>query len=171
MRVRVEPTPHNHLPSPALGPSGPESRAPERNFIVLPEGMTSPRVLIIDDESTIRIAMRRFFVRMAWEVEEASNGDVALRMLLDDATQDARPRYALVVSDLRMPGINGIELYDRLKDAYPQILRRLVFSTGDLVSEEAADFVSSTDCVVLQKPFELTTLRATISQVLADAER
>lgn len=167
----MEPRSRNHLQSSTPDSPGGESGAPQRPHILLPEGMTSPRVLIIDDESTIRIAMRRFFVRMGWEVEEASNGDVALRMLMDDAAQDARPRYALVISDLRMPGINGIELYDRLKTAYPQVLRRLVFSTGDLVSEEAADFVSSTDCVVLQKPFELTTLRATISQVLADAER
>jgi CheY-like chemotaxis protein len=162
----VEPKQQNHLRAAA-----PEPGAPAPQDVVLPDGMTSPRVLIIDDEPTIRIAMRRFFARMDWEVEEASNGDVALRMLLDDAAQEARPRYALVVSDLRMPGINGIELYERLKAAYPGVLRRLVFSTGDLVSEEAADFVSSTDCVVLQKPFELATLRTTITQVLADADR
>jgi DNA-binding NtrC family response regulator len=91
-------------------------------------------------------------------------------MLILDARQDEMPRYALVVSDLRMPGINGIELYERLKAAQPEILRRLIFSTGDIVSEEAAAFVRSTDCVVLQKPFELATLRSTIERVLAAAD-
>jgi CheY-like chemotaxis protein len=129
-----------------------------------------PRVLVVDDESTIRIALRRFFTRMGWRVEEAANGESALAMLILDARQDEIPRYALVVSDLRMPGINGIELYDRLKATQPRILQRLIFSTGDIVSEEAAAFVRSTDCVVLQKPFELATLRATIERVLAEAD-
>jgi DNA-binding NtrC family response regulator len=129
-----------------------------------------PRVLVVDDESTIRIALRRFFTRMGWRVEEAANGESALAMLILDARQDEMPRYALVVSDLRMPGINGIELYERLKATQPEILRRLIFSTGDIVSEEAATFVRSTDCVVLQKPFELAALRATIERVLAEAD-
>lgn len=127
-----------------------------------------PRVLIVDDETTIRIALRRFFMRMGWEVEEAANGEAALDILLGTGGAAART-FSLIVSDLRMPGINGIELYERLKEAQPEILRRLIFSTGDLVSEEAASFVSSTDCVVLQKPFELSTLRDAIAQVLADA--
>lgn len=130
----------------------------------------APRVLIVDDETTIRIALRRFFTRMGWEVEEAANGEAALDILLGTGAAAAQP-FSLVVSDLRMPGINGIELYERLKEAQPQILRRLIFSTGDLVSEEAASFVSNTDCVVLQKPFELSTLRDAITQVLADTQR
>lgn len=129
-----------------------------------------PRVLIVDDETTIRIALRRFFTRMGWEVEEAANGEVALEILLGTDGVAART-FSLVVSDLRMPGINGIELYERLKEAQPEILRRLIFSTGDLVSEEAANFVSNTDCLVLQKPFELSTLRDAIAQVLTDEQR
>lgn len=136
---------------------------------ILPQAIP-PRVLVIDDESTIRIALRRFFTRLGWRVEEAANGDSALSMLILDARQDEVPTYALVISDLRMPGLNGIQLYERLKQENPGILRRLVFSTGDIVSEEAATFVRSTDCVVLQKPFELTTLRAVIDRVLAAAE-
>lgn len=128
-----------------------------------------PRVLIVDDEATIRMALRRFFTRMGWHVEEAANGERALAMLILDTRQDDIPRYALVISDLRMPGLSGIELYDRIKQLHPEILRRLVFSTGDTVSEETATFARSTDCVMLQKPFEFTTLRATIERVLEAA--
>ncbi|MEP7380258.1 MAG: response regulator [Gemmatimonadota bacterium] len=124
------------------------------------------RVLIVDDEVTIRIALRRFFARMGWAVEEAANGEIALALLSSDQAQESMPRFALVVSDLRMPGINGMEMYERLKVSYPSVLRRLIFSTGDLVSEEAAAFVRSTDCIVLQKPFELATLREVVERVL-----
>jgi two-component system, NtrC family, sensor kinase len=125
------------------------------------------RVLIVDDEVTIRIALRRFFTRMGWTVEEAANGDAALDLLATDEAQEAVPRFSLVVSDLRMPGLNGMQMYDQLKMRYPTVIRRLIFSTGDLVSEEAALFVRSTECVVLQKPFELAALRAVVERVLA----
>ncbi len=125
------------------------------------------RVLIVDDEVTIRIALRRFFMRMGWAVEEAANGDAALDLLATDETQDAVPRFSLVVSDLRMPGLNGMEMYDQLKQRHPTVIRRLIFSTGDLVSEEAATFVRSTECVVLQKPFELAALREVVDRVIA----
>ncbi len=137
------------------------------NPVIQGEGVgASLRVLIVDDEVTIRIALRRFFARMGWTVEEAANGEIALDLLAVDREQTTGPRFALVVSDLRMPGINGMEMYERLKETYPSILQRLIFSTGDLVSEEAAAFVRSTDCVVLQKPFELATLREVVDRVL-----
>ncbi|MBK8061068.1 MAG: response regulator [Gemmatimonadetes bacterium] len=125
------------------------------------------RVLIVDDEITIRIALRRFFTRLGWSVEEASNGESALHLLSYDASQDKAPRFSVVVSDLRMPGLNGMEMYDQLKVRHPDVLRRLIFSTGDLVSEEAATFVRNTDCVVLQKPFELAALREVVERVVA----
>lgn len=125
------------------------------------------RVLIVDDEITIRIALRRFFTRLGWSVEEASNGESALHLLSNDASQDEAPRFSVVVSDLRMPGLNGMEMYDQLKLRHPDVLRRLIFSTGDLVSEEAATFVRNTDCVVLQKPFELAALREVVERVVA----
>lgn len=134
----------------------------------VPDAGAAKRVLVIDDEATIRIALRRFFTRLGWSVDEASNGENALAMLLDDAKQSANPGYSIVISDLRMPGLNGIELHDRLMIECPDVLPRIIFSTGDTVSEEAAAFVRDTSCVVLPKPFELSTLRATVEKLLCD---
>ena len=137
----------------------------------VPTGTNGQRVLIVDDESTIRIALRRFFTRLGWTVEEAANGEIALSMLTIDAEQLELPQFALVVSDLRMPGLSGIEMYNRLLVEQPAVLRRIIFSTGDLVSEDAARFVRTTECIVLQKPFELATLREIVDRVLANAAR
>jgi len=128
--------------------------------------ITPPRVLVVDDESTIRIALRRFFTRLGWEVEEAGDGDSALEMILHDQSQRGTPPYSLVVSDLRMPGLSGIELHDRIERDCPEVLPRLVFSTGDLVSDEAADFARETSCEIIEKPFEFAKLRATIDRIL-----
>ena len=134
--------------------------------------MAQHRALVIDDEFTIRLALRRFFTRMGWAVDEASNGESGYSMIVLDARQsDVRP-YDIIISDLRMPGLNGIELHDRLKATAPSILSRLIFSTGDIVSEEAANFVQSSECLVLQKPFELAALRETIEEMIKrDAQR
>jgi DNA-binding NtrC family response regulator len=127
---------------------------------------TPPRVLVVDDESTIRFALRRFFTRLGFEVEEAGDGDRALEMIIEDRSQRVIPPYSLVLSDLRMPGLSGIELHDRIEKEYPEVLSRLVFSTGDLVSEEAADFARDTSCEIIEKPFEFSKLRATVDRIL-----
>lgn len=127
------------------------------------------RVLLIDDELTIRLALRRFFTRMGWRVDEATNGESGYAMIVLDQQQRSTPPYAVIISDLRMPGLNGIELHARIVEQLPHILPRLIFSTGDIVSQEAAEFVQSTSCVVIQKPFELAALRETVQRIAEQA--
>jgi two-component system NtrC family sensor kinase len=123
---------------------------------------TKRRILIVDDEGTIRHALRRFFQRQGWEVDEAPDGAAALTLLLADEPAT----YDVIISDLRMPGVSGIEMHERLRGARPELLRRIIFSTGDAVSLDAAEFVRRADCPVLQKPFELSTLRAMVERLL-----
>ncbi len=127
-----------------------------------------PRVLVVDDESTIRVALRRFFSRLGWSVDEAAGGEEALEKLL--ATEDSQP-YRLIVCDLRMPGLNGVDLHDRLAELRPAILERIIFSTGDTVSEEVADIIGKTRCLVLQKPFALSELLKTVQRVDNSSDR
>jgi len=125
-----------------------------------PAAGAARRVLIIDDEPSIRLALRRFFIKRDWIVDEAVDGETALRALL---AADA-PEYALIVSDLKMPGISGIALHDRLLAERPEIVSRMIFSTGDVASPEAGVFIERTRAPVLQKPFELATLSETIAK-------
>jgi CheY-like chemotaxis protein len=134
--------------------------------VAVQPGAGSHRVLLIDDELTIRLALRRFFTRMGWRVDEATNGESGYSMIVLDEQQTTTPQYDVIISDLRMPGLNGIQLHDRLKVVAPRVLPRLIFSTGDIVSQEAAEFVNTSTCFVLQKPFELATLRETIERVM-----
>jgi CheY-like chemotaxis protein len=122
----------------------------------------APRALVIDDEPTIRLALRRFLTRLGWAVDEASSGKEAIASLLDSAHAD---RYRIVICDLRMPGVTGIELHDRVAERRPELLSRLIFSTGDIVSEEVASFIETTNCVVLQKPFELSALLRNVERI------
>jgi PAS domain S-box-containing protein len=124
-------------------------------------GRPGPRVLVIDDEPTIRLGLRRFFTRRGWRVDEAADGAEGLSSLLAE-----RFEYAAVVSDLKMPGCSGIELHDRVAAVAPELLDRIVVSTGDVASPEAAEFVRRTRCKVLQKPFELRSLEAILVRMV-----
>jgi CheY-like chemotaxis protein len=119
-----------------------------------------PRALIIDDEPSIRAALRRFFTRRGWIVDEAEDGAAGLTLLLANGD-----RFTVVISDLKMPGFSGVELHDHIAAVDPDLLRRVIFSTGDVASTEAAEFVRRTQCTVLQKPFELRMLESVVNRV------
>ena len=139
-----------------------EGGAPHEPAPATPDfaGRRQPRVLIIDDEASIRVALRRFFSRRGWDVAEASDGEAALAML---ATAD--PPYTAIISDLKMPGCSGVELHDHLARDMPELLTRIIFSTGDVASRDAAEFVQRTRCTVLRKPFELRVLDGMLTRL------
>ena len=78
---------------------------------------------------------------------------------------DGEVRLHGVISDLKMPGCSGVELHDHVAAVAPELLDRIIFSTGDVASKEAAEFVQRTRCTVLQKPFELRALEAIVSRM------
>jgi DNA-binding NtrC family response regulator len=125
---------------------------------------TAPRALLVDDEPVIRQALRRFFQRNGWEVDEAEDGAAALRRLVGEGA--GRQSYAVIISDLRMPGVSGMDLYDRLARERPELLDRLILSTGDSVSAEAADFLRRSACPVLNKPFGLAELKGLVARIV-----
>ena len=116
-------------------------------------------VLLIDDEASVRMALRRWFERQGWSVDEAVDGAQALALLLSAPTEET---YGLVLCDLRMPGMSGIELHARLTDQRPAMLNRFIFATGDTASPETAAFLARVDRPVLEKPFELSQLAAIV---------
>jgi CheY-like chemotaxis protein len=120
-----------------------------------------PHVLIIDDEMPIRSALRRFFERRGWVVEEAADGAHGLQALMGRELD----WFDVMVCDLKMPGMSGMELYSALASRRPELLARLIFATGDVVSGEAAAFLQQTRCPVLEKPYELSLLAATVDKV------
>jgi len=119
------------------------------------------RVLIVDDEATIRQALTRFYQRRGWVVAQAEDGARAFERLV----RGSEP-FDLVVSDMKMPGISGIDLHAAIRDVRPDLVDRLLFCTGEVDSAAVSAFVADTNCRVLLKPFDLRTL-ATLSDDIA----
>ncbi|MDQ3223240.1 MAG: response regulator [Gemmatimonadota bacterium] len=83
-----------------------------------------PTVLLVDDESAVRRALRRIFENGGLAVREAESA----RSALDAIEMDTD--IAAVVSDFLMPEINGLDFYDALVAVAPHLKRRVVFLTG-----------------------------------------
>ena len=122
------------------------------------------RLFVIDDEPSIRAAIKRFLTRRKWEVEEAEDGREALEILLRSEPKE----YDVVMCDLRMPHLSGGELYRELLGKRPDLVRRLLFSTGDVVSSDASNFLAESGRPVIEKPFELARLEELLTQIVRE---
>jgi two-component system NtrC family sensor kinase len=152
------------LPPPPL----PRTSVPAVKRSSQAQPVEGPVLLIVDDEEPIRRALRRFFERRGWIVEEAHDGVEGDRLL---SAPDASQRYVAILCDLRMPGLDGPELYARVNERTPELARRFVISTGDVVGETAAAFLASIDSPVLEKPYELATVDAIVERLRIDQKR
>jgi PAS domain S-box-containing protein len=145
------------LSLPLSGEAGPET-APA----TLDEGANAERsrILVVDDESEVAELIRDLLESAGHEVAVAESGAVALE-LLDTARFDA------VVSDLRMPDMDGAELWREVGRLHPALARRMLFITGDTLSPGARDFLGATGCPRLDKPFSKADLVAGVAALLA----
>jgi CheY-like chemotaxis protein len=115
-------------------------------------------ILIVDDEPSVIKGLTRLLRRDGHTVDTAPNGRTALARLQERA-------YDLILSDLRMPELDGSSLYQALAQ-YPGLRQRFVFLTGDTVSHETIAFFEQTGVRWLTKPFRASEVRRTIQQVL-----
>lgn len=126
-------------------------------------GSVTRALLLVDDEATLRSALRRFFVRRGWQVCEAEDGECARAILLGGDSEVRH--FDAVLSDIRMPRLSGMELYTLVARADPAIARRFIFSSGDTGDEESIDFLARTGCPVISKPFDLAALLSLVERV------
>lgn len=108
-------------------------------------------VLLVDDEPGIRRSVGRFLRRYGFLVTDVPSVEAAMRALDGGG-------FDLIISDLRMPGLSGEEFYAFLRHDHPDLLRRLVITSGDTQREETRRFLAQCGCPALQKPYGLPEL-------------
>jgi CheY-like chemotaxis protein len=105
------------------------------------------RILVVDDEMSVRVALQRYLAARGHDVEATASGQDALTRL-------AAAMYDAVIVDMRMPDLSGEELYRELATKDADHAARVIFTTGDLVSDAMRKFVDSTGRPCVVKPFE-----------------
>lgn len=113
-------------------------------------------ILIAEDELLLRMSAARGLERLGYRVRQAADGEAALARL-----EEERP--ALLISDIRMPGLDGIELTRRARARHPGLPVLLVSGYAD---EAARAAVPGLDIAYLEKPFTLRTLGERVSELI-----
>jgi PAS domain S-box-containing protein len=107
------------------------------------------RVLVVDDEDSIRRSLLRFLSLRGHQVDVAAEGAEAIALI---DRQEHDPPYDVVLSDLRMPGLGGDQLLQHLRGRSGQMDRRVVFMTGDTAGVDASRILKAARTPVLVKP-------------------
>jgi signal transduction histidine kinase len=132
---------------------------PEATAVSL-EAFQGLRALVVEDEPALGAAVAEALTDAGFVVERAADGEEGLTRL----TQGT---YDLIVCDLKMPRIDGMQFYRAMAAATPSLSRRVIFVTGAVAGTEAERFLEETGCRWLAKPFRLADLLRAARDALA----
>ena len=125
-----------------------------------PCALTPPvRILVIDDERSFVRGLARILRRDGYTVDTAENGTAGL-------TQLQAHRYDVLLCDLRMPGLNGPDLYALVLRHYAYLSQRVIFLTGDTLNTDSTAFLEKCAQPWLPKPCKAAAIRSAIQHVL-----
>jgi len=118
------------------------------------------KILVVDDEAVVRQFVSQMLKDEGHEVEVADSAESALETI---KSKD----YHIIMLDIKMPGMSGIELYRHFQKVSSSLADRVVFITGDVMGPSTMAFLSRTKVPYIIKPFDAKQLRAEINRVLA----
>jgi two-component system NtrC family sensor kinase len=145
-----------HLELPVLGPA--EEAAPPATDLT--QTSANPQhILVVDDEPAIRDLLAKALATEGHEVDLAEDGEEAWRKVQGQT-------YGCILLDLKMPRMNGQQLYHRIAETDQKLARQVIFMTGDTASPDTRDFISASGNPVVSKPLNIAELRQQILKYL-----
>ncbi len=119
------------------------------------------RILVVEDELAISDVCQRVLTAEGFKVDIAINGKVALDMIEEK-------QYNLCLIDIRLPAMDGMELYLWLEEKHPKLASRVIFTTGDVMGGDTQSFLEQAARPFLPKPFTPDELRAILRETLGE---
>lgn len=142
------------------GRRGPRKHEASTQGLSDPKSGATGLILVVDDEDAVRRAIGRILKRAGYEVCEAPNGQAALELV---ARPDSRPD--LVVLDLEMPVMGGVECFERLLDIEPEL--PVVFVSGHWDQAKRHELTERGAEGFIRKPIDVPLLKETVRHALA----
>jgi CheY-like chemotaxis protein len=150
--VTVEPPPE--IESNGQMPLTPRSTSPT----------AAAQILVLDDEKSIAELLSEMLSVLGYKPTICLNPATALELVNSQS-------FDLIISDFRMPVMNGQEFHNRVQKKDAALAKRIIFLTGDVVSEDTHAFLESNGNPHLAKPFQLATLEQAVADALAKFDR
>ncbi|MEE9543388.1 MAG: response regulator [Thermodesulfobacteriota bacterium] len=122
--------------------------------------LMNKKILIADDETSIREVLSELLSTEGFLVETASDGAEALKLI-------EKETFDLVITDIRMPNMSGPELYDTVVKEHSYLKDKVIVLTGDILGEEAKDFILKSGCLYILKPFNPGELLKVLNKALS----
>jgi PAS domain S-box-containing protein len=119
----------------------------------------SGRVLVLDDEKGIAEMLSEMLDLLGYETRVCHAATQALEWM-------GKEEFDAVISDFRMPGVNGEQFYRLVAEQRPELARRIIFLTGDVMNEETSKFLGSIGNPHMAKPFDLAIVEKLVEQVI-----
>jgi CheY-like chemotaxis protein len=135
--------------------SGNAEVTPEQKQSTLPK----LKILIVDDEIELAQTLADLLEPEGHEIDIAINGAIALEKL-------HKKPFELIISDLRMPVLDGPGLYEALKRELPTYANKIIYVTGDTLSSHVQTFLNQYTVPVIDKPYRLADIRRAIEELL-----
>jgi CheY-like chemotaxis protein len=121
-------------------------------------------VLVVEDEVDIRETLAEILEVAGYDVDAVASGTEAIAQL-------ERRAYDVIVSDLRMPGMNGMDLFRRVREDHGALSGRFVLVTGDRLDGMLQAFLAESLVPVLAKPFAPSDVRRIVADVSGGPRR
>jgi CheY-like chemotaxis protein len=123
--------------------------------------VTGAKILVVDDEPVVREFISKVLNEEGHQVETVDNAEDALEMVKIKT-------YRIILLDIKMPGMSGIELYKRFQKIAPSLARRVVFVTGDVMGARTMAFLSKAKSPYITKPFDGKQLNIAINRIFTE---
>ncbi len=120
------------------------------------------RILVVDDEPSLRLLLNKALVRAGFVCEQASTAEIAWDMICSDQ------KFDLVISDISMPGMDGIELLKKVKPQFPSI--DFIMMTGYASDYSYVDIMDAGASDYMTKPFNLDSTLARIKRIAREKQ-
>jgi two-component system NtrC family sensor kinase len=155
------------LELPVLEPELPAEPDPARPSATLKADHSMPatescRVLVVDDEPAVTRMVKEILSKVGFQVDTAGTGYQALSAL-------EKEQFDLIISDLKMPEMDGQSFYKLVIGRHPHLAHRIVFSSGDSSGRRARAFLQEVGCAWISKPFQVEELLRLVHKALQDS--
>ncbi len=127
---------------------------------VVEKKVSTTRILVVDDEESVRDLLRDALVETGWAVDTAGTAAEALRLIKENL-------YDAAVLDFALPDTNGVMLHRKIREMDPELAQRTLFISGVAQSDQRLDYFGADGIGFVSKPFDVWEVVSRLQKIVS----